>query len=114
MIDSGNLNEQVAEARRVIEIKLAQQIDSPPEPINTQEAHTDTPTVASSRRTRTVPVVPIVVGIVLLTIIGAIFAIGMRGRSDPASNDNKHVDGTASVRASASVMSPANTGAIRP
>ena len=79
--ERSNLSDQVAEARRVIEIKLAQQSGSPPESTKTTAPRIGTTTVVRSPPPRRVPVIPIVVGIVVLIIVGAVLAIGMRGES---------------------------------
>lgn len=86
MHESSNLSDQVAEARRVIEIKLARQTAaSPPEPTKTPNTRVGTTTVVRSPEPRKVPVIPIVVGIVVVIIVGAVLAIGMRGEpvNDP-------------------------------
>lgn len=72
---NNNLSEQVAEARKIIEIKLAQQTQTPPDRSKTRETQIGRPAQATPVQPRRVPVMPIVVAIVLLAIIGTAIAM---------------------------------------
>jgi serine/threonine protein kinase len=84
MIESSKLSEQVAEARREIEIKLARQTPPPPEPMKAPQAPIGTATIVPASKKRGIPVLLVVGLIALVVIVGVALAIVMRGAS---SND---------------------------
>lgn len=71
-VDSSDLSKQVAEARRVIEIKLAQQTPPPTERSKTLETQIVRPAPAIPSEPKRVPVIPIVAAIMILAIIVAV------------------------------------------
>ncbi len=74
---NNNLSEQVAEARRVIEIKLARQTPPPPERSKMLATQVGRSAGASPSEPRYVAAFPIVIAIVALTAVGVAIAIAL-------------------------------------
>jgi serine/threonine protein kinase len=77
MIESSKLIDEVAEARRVIEIKLAQQAPAAVEHSKTPETGIETPTEYSPSQRGSIPVLAIVLAILALAIVGVAVAIAL-------------------------------------